>query len=106
MTTANTLFKQHPRRLYTWISPDGKTRNQIDYIIIKRRWRTSITLTKTYAGADCGSDHQLLVADIRSRLKSVKRETPPRRHDVNKINEQYRVEVKNPFQMLLEQEEE
>ncbi len=106
MTITNTLFKQHPRRLYTWVSPDGKTRNQIDYIIIKKRWRSSVTVTKTYPGADCGSDHQLLVADIRSRLKSVKRDTPPRRYDVSQISEQYRVEVRNSFQMLLEQEEE
>jgi len=34
MALANTMFKQHPRRLYTWTSPDGNTRNQIDYISI------------------------------------------------------------------------
>ncbi|XP_071580583.1 craniofacial development protein 2-like [Temnothorax nylanderi] len=37
MTIMNTVFKQHPRRLYTWTFPDGKHRNQIDYIIIKER---------------------------------------------------------------------
>ncbi|XP_072041109.1 craniofacial development protein 2-like [Amphiura filiformis] len=106
LIVTNTLFQQHPRRLYTWISPDGRTRNQIDYILIKRRWRSSVKVAKTYPGADCGSDHQLLVAEIRSKLKSVKRDTPPRRYDVNRINDQYRVEVRNSFQILLEQEEE
>ncbi|XP_072020216.1 uncharacterized protein [Amphiura filiformis] len=106
LIVTNTLFQQYPRRLYTWISPDGRTRNQIDYILIKRRWRSSVKVAKTYPGADCGSDHQLLVAEIRSKLKSVKRDTPPRRYDVNRINEQYRVEVRNSFQILLEQEEE
>jgi len=31
---ANTLFKQHPRRLYTWLSPDRQSRNQIDYVAV------------------------------------------------------------------------
>ena len=33
LVIANTLFQQHKRRLYTWISPDGQYRNQIDYIL-------------------------------------------------------------------------
>ena len=32
LVVANTLFQQHKRRLYTWISPDGQHRNQTDYI--------------------------------------------------------------------------
>ena len=33
LVTANTLFQQHKRRLYTWTSPDGQYQNQIDYIL-------------------------------------------------------------------------
>ena len=36
---ANSYFKQHPRKLYSWKSPDGKNRNQIDYILINKRFR-------------------------------------------------------------------
>ena len=61
MVITNTLFKQHRRRLYTWTSPDGNTRNQIDYFCIHERWKTSVVNTKTLPGADCGSDHELLV---------------------------------------------
>ena len=43
LTLANTWFKQHPRRLSTWTSPDGITKNQIDFIGIQRKWRTSIS---------------------------------------------------------------
>ena len=57
----NTLFQQHKRRLYTWTSPDGKHRNQIDYILCSQRWRSSIQSTKTRPGADCGSDHDSLL---------------------------------------------
>ena len=38
---ANTLFEHHPRHLYTWTSPDSKTRNQIDYIIINQKWKSA-----------------------------------------------------------------
>ena len=58
----NTLFQQHKRRLYTWTSPDSQHRNQIDYILCSQRWRSSIHSAKTRPGADCGSDHELLVA--------------------------------------------
>ena len=37
LVTANTLFQQHKRRLYPWISPDGQHRNQIDYILCRQR---------------------------------------------------------------------
>ena len=69
LTIMNTWFKQHPRRLYTWTSPDQNTRNQIDYIAIQSRWRSSVFNTKMYPGADCGSDHQLLVAEFQIHLK-------------------------------------
>ena len=57
LAIANTLFQQHKRRLYTWTLPDGKYRNQIDYITLSQRWRSSIQSAKTRPGADCGSDH-------------------------------------------------
>ena len=42
LVTANTLFQQHKRRLYTWTSPDGQHQNQIDYILCSQRRRSSI----------------------------------------------------------------
>ena len=42
LVIANTLFQQHKRSLYTWTSPDGQHRNQIDYILCSQRWRSSI----------------------------------------------------------------
>ena len=62
---ANTLFQQHKRRLYTWTSPDGQHRNQIDYILCSQRWRSSTKSAKTRPVADCGSDHELLIAKFR-----------------------------------------
>ena len=42
LVVANILFQQHKRRLYTWTSPDGQYKNQIDYILCSQRWRSSI----------------------------------------------------------------
>ena len=64
LVIANTLFQQHKRRLYTWTSPDGQHWNQIDYILCSQRWRSSIQSAKTRLGADCGSDHELLIAKL------------------------------------------
>ena len=71
LVIANTLFQLHKRRLYTWSSPDGQHRNQIDYILCSQRWRRSIQSAKTRPGADCGSDHELLIAKFRLKLKKV-----------------------------------
>ena len=46
-------------------SPDGRHRNQIDYILCSRRWRSSIQLAKTRPGSDYGSDLELIIAKFR-----------------------------------------
>ena len=71
LVIANTLFQQHKRRLYTWASPNGQHQNQIDYILCSQRWRSSIQSAKKRLGADCGSDHEPLIAKFRLKLKKV-----------------------------------
>jgi len=88
-----TLFQQHKRRLYTRTSSDGQYQNQIDYILCIQRWRSSLHLAKTRRGADCGSDHELLIAKFRLKLKKVGKTTRPFRYDLNKIPYDYTVEV-------------
>ena len=97
---ANTLFQQHKRRCYTRTSPDGQNRNQIDYILCSQKWRSSIQSTKTRPGADCGSDHELLITKIRLKLKKVGKTTRPFRYDLNQIPYDYTVEVRNRFKGL------
>ena len=82
-----TLFQQHKRRLYTWTSPDGQYRNQTDYVLCSRRWKSSIHQKKTRPGADCGSDHELLIVKFRLKLKKVGKTTRPFRYDLNQIQE-------------------
>ena len=71
LVITNTLFQQHKRILYTWTSPDGQHQNQIDYILCRQRWNNSIQSAKTRPGADCDSDHGLLIAKFRLKLKKV-----------------------------------
>ena len=100
LVIANTLFQQHKRRLYTWTSPDDQHGNQIDYILCGQRWRSSIQSAKTKLGADCGSDHELLIAKFRLKLKKVEKTTRPFRYDLNQIPYDYTVEVRNRFKGL------
>ena len=85
LVIANTLFQQCKRRLYTWTSPHGQHGNQIHYILCNQRWRSSIQSAKTRLGADCGSDHELLIATFRLKLKKVGKTTRSFRYDLNQI---------------------
>ena len=100
LVIANTLFQQHKRRLYTWTSPDGQHGNQTDYILCSQRWRSSIQSAKTRPGADCGSDHELLIVIFRLKLKKVGKTTRPFSYDLNQIPYDYSVEVRIRFKGL------
>ena len=82
----------------TW--PDVQHRNQIDYILCSQRWRSSIQSAKTRPGADCGSDHELLIAKFRLKLKKMGKTIRPFRYDLNQIPYYCTVEVRNRFKGL------
>ena len=65
-----------------------------------QRWRSSIQSAKIRLGADCGSDHELLIAKFRRKLKKVGKTTRPFRYDLNQIPYDYTVEVTNRFNAL------
>ena len=58
------------------------------------------TVSKTRPGADCGSDHELLIAKFRFKLKKVGKTIGPFRYDLNQIPYDYTVEVRNRFKGL------
>ena len=100
LVIANTLFQQHKRGCYIWTSPDGQHRNQTDSILCSQRWKSSIQSTKTRLGADCGSDHELLITKFRLKLKKVGKTTRSLKYDLNQIPYDYTVEVRNRFEGL------
>ena len=73
LTVTNTFFQQPERRLYTWKSPGDVTRNQIHYILVKKRFKKRIKQCITYPGADIGSDHNAVVATMKVKLKALQK---------------------------------
>ena len=101
LVIANTLFQQHKRRLYTWTSPAGQHQNHIDYIFWSQSWRSSIQSAKTRPGADCGSDHELLLPNSNLNWRKYGKTTRPFRYDLNQTSYDYTVEVRNRFKGLV-----
>ena len=76
---ANTLGNHKPSRRWTWHNPDGIHYNQIDYILVKKRLRSGIKTarTRTFPGADVGSDNMVMMT-FQTRLKNSRKPTQPR----------------------------
>uniref|UniRef100_W5MT59 Reverse transcriptase domain-containing protein n=1 Tax=Lepisosteus oculatus TaxID=7918 RepID=W5MT59_LEPOC len=91
LRVSNTWLMQPKRCLYTWTAPSGQHRNQIDYILCSQRWKSSVFAIKTFPGADCGSDHELLVATIKVKFCNIKKNAPSKRIDVSKVPVSYAV---------------
>jgi hypothetical protein len=68
LVVKSTMFPDCSICKYTWTSPDGQTHNQIDHVLIDRRRHSSILDVQSFRGADCDTDHYLVVAKIRERL--------------------------------------
>ena len=72
----------------------------LEWVAIAFSRRNSIQSAKTRPGADCGSDHELLIAKFRFKLKKVGKTTRPFRYNLNQIPYDYAVELKNRFKGL------
>ena len=79
---------------------EGKISHKSIPIPSNQRWRSSIQSAKTRPGADYGSDHELLIAKFRLKLKEIGKTTRPVRYDLNQIPYNYTVEVRNRFKGL------
>ena len=69
-------------------------------MLCSQSWRNSIGSAEKRPGADCGSDHELLIAKFRLKLNKVEKTTRPFRYDLNQIPYDYTVEVTNRFKGL------
>ena len=72
---ANTLGKHKASRRWTWHAPNGIHHNQIDYMLVQKRFPSGINRAKTrsFPGADIGSDHDLVLMNFKVRLKKTNR---------------------------------
>ena len=90
LVLANTLGNHKPSRRWTWHSPDGTHHNQIDFILVKKRFRSDIktTRTRTFPGAYVGSEHDMVMMTVQTHLKNLRKPTQPRiRFDLKKLND-------------------
>jgi len=92
------MFSYRNIRKFTWTSADGKTQNQIDHILIDRS-RSSGLDVRSFRGADCDTDHCLVVAKVRERLavsKQAAQKFDGERFNFRKQNE---LKVRKPYQI-------
>ena len=86
----NTFGPHKAFRRATWHSPNGKYHNQIDYIMVRKRFRSSVNIAKTrsFPGADIGSDHELIMMTFKLHLKRVKKHGHARiKFDLEKLKD-------------------
>jgi hypothetical protein len=108
LVVKSTMFPHRNIHKYTWTSPDGQTHNQIDHILIDRRWHSRILEVRGFRGADCDTDLYLVVAKVRKRLAVRKEETQKfdgGRFNLRKLNDlevrkQYQKDITNRFAAL------
>ena len=81
----NTLFNHHRRRRYTWKMPGDVNRYQLDYILIKERFRNAVKNCRAYPGVDINSDHNLLAMDVCVTFKKIKKGSTKKRWNIDKI---------------------
>ena len=108
MMIGGTLFPHPTTHKLTWVSPNRRDKNQIDHIAINGIWRRSLLDVRVRRGADVGSDHHLVTARIRIKLRRTDRQlTGNRRFDVNKLDDpavktSFLIQLKNRCQALVQ----
>ena len=110
ITIGGTLFPHKDIHKATWVSPDERTKNQIDHICISNKFRRSLLDVKVMRGADVDSDHYLLIAKIQLKLKKIQNPKELRtKFDTSKLKEEHKIEefiltLRNRFNALQEEE--
>ena len=87
LVVTNTLFEQHPRRRYTWKAAGDTARYQIDYILVNQRYKNSVKRSLAYPGADCDSDHNLVMVTVQLKLKKMRGSSKVTRIDNAKLKQ-------------------
>ncbi len=113
LVIGGTIFPHKPKHQATWVSPDMRTENQIDHVCIAKKFRRSLQDVRVRRGADAATDHHLVVAKLKLKLKRIKIQTTTTgpRFNVMLLSDrtkqlEYQVELRNRYSALEELGEE
>ena len=87
---ANTFGHHKASKEWTWHSPNGQHHNKINYISVKKRFRSGVNIARTrrFPGADTGSDHDLLTMTFHIHLKRISKPTHTKlKSDLEKLKD-------------------
>lgn len=88
LVIGGTLLPHREIHKLTWCSPNGRDSNQIDHLMINGTWRSSLLDARVRRGADVGSDHHLVTATLKLKLRRArKRTTGHQQLDVERLSD-------------------
>ena len=102
LVVQSTMFPHWNIHKHTWTSPNGNTHNQIDHMFIDGRWHSCVFNVWSFRGADCDTNHYLMVANVRERLavsKQALQKFDIERFSLRKleVRKQYQINISNRF---------
>ena len=106
LAIVSTMFPHKDIHRYTWTSPNGQYRNQIDHVVIRSNFKRSVQDVRAYRGADVASDHNLVIAKTLLKLnRTGKKIHVVKRYDTSKLNmpetrKKFKLELRNRFSCL------
>ena len=107
LVIGGTIFAHKNIHKQTWKSPDNRTFNQIDHILINKKHRGALQDVRSMRGAECGSDHYMVSAKVKAKLSTNKSSPAEKieRYGVEKLlmeekKENYQLNLSNRFQIL------
>lgn len=108
MKIVSTSFEHKNIYKETWMSPDGRTKNQIDHVLIETKHQKLVKNVRSYRGADANTDHFLVIAEIKQQLPKIFKVKNKRcKYNITRIHEQnIQMELKEQFNKHVERMQE